>query len=305
MDKKQLLETTTILYILTGILVGFIGRWWMLRGDVRQYPTFPNGYLIHLTTGFVAAALGAVAYPALLQKDYVAVTFLALAIQQFRDIRKMEKETLLSLENQFYAPRGQAYIDGIAKTFEARNYIVMIAALVTTVMAFVLKNFIHNKWMVMGISGITGFIMVALLKTYTKGHTLKDMITVTEAPLSFKHGDNLYVGNIYVMNVGLSATRERILKNGIGLILKPANDNENEKVILNAEGQRTAILHECARLLGLERYAETRRNFDTGEVALMIVPIVKDIERLKEIILNVPILESSKKANPKKVFKGE
>ncbi|WZL72277.1 YIEGIA domain-containing protein [Clostridiaceae bacterium 35-E11] len=300
MEKQQLLETTTILYILAGTLVGFIGRWWMLRGDVRQYPTFPNGYLIHLTTGFVAAALGAVAYPALLQKDYVAVTFLALAIQEFRDIRKMEKETLLSLEGQSYAPRGHAYIDGIAKTFESRNYIVMIAALGTTVTTFILKNFINNKWIVIGTSMIVGFIIIVLLKTYTKGHTLKDIITVEEAPLSFKYGDNLYVGDIYVMNVGLSTTRERILKQGIGLILKPAKDNENEKVILNAEGQRTAIVHECARLLGLERYAETRRNFDTGEVAFMIVPIVKDIERLKEIILNVPILESSKKANPQR-----
>ncbi len=102
------------------------------------------------------------------------------------------------------------------------------------------------------------------------------------------------------MNVGLSATRERILKNGIGVILKPIKKDTTEKVILNHDGQRKAIVHECSRLLGLERYVATRRNFDTGEVALLIVPIVKDVSRLKEIILNVPILEMSKKTNSDK-----
>ncbi len=141
MRQNHLLESYVLQFILLGTLVGFISRWWMLRGDTRQYPTFPNGYLIHLTTGFIAAAMGSVAYPALLGKNYVAVTFLALAIQQFRDIRKMEKDTLGSLEKESYAPRGRSYIDGIAKTFEARNYIVMIVSLSTTVSAFIIRSF--------------------------------------------------------------------------------------------------------------------------------------------------------------------
>jgi len=293
MEEKGLLELSIVLYILTGTLVGFIGRLWMLRGDIRQYPTYPNGYLIHLTTGFIAAALGAVAYPALLAKNYVAVTFLSLAIQQFRDIRKMEKESLHSMDREGYAPRGQTYIDGIAKTFESRNYIVMIASLVTTVTTFLLKDRLENKLLIITISAFIGFIVIYLIRNYTKGHTIRDIATIEEAPLEFKDGDNLYVGDIYVMNVGLSATRERILKNGIGVILKPKG--ENEKVILNHDGQRTAIMHECARILGLERYQATRRNFDTGEVAIFLVPIKKDINQLQEIIKSVPILEVMKK----------
>ncbi|KPU27101.1 hypothetical protein TR13x_06830 [Caloranaerobacter sp. TR13] len=297
MQQNHLLELHVLLFISIGILVGFISRWWMLRGDVRQYPTFPNGYLIHLTTGFIAAAIGAVAYPALLGKNYVAVTFLALAIQQFRDIRKMEKETLHSLERDSYAPRGESYIDGIAKTFEARNYIVMIVSLTTTISAFMIRKYIKTNFIILILAAVIGFIVASLLKQYTKGHTLKDIITIEEAPLEFKDGSNLYVGDIFVMNVGLSATRERILKNGIGVILKPKGDNE--KIILNHQGQRTAIIHECSRLLGLERYVSTRRNFDTGELALVIVPIVKDTDKLKEIILNVPILEMNKKRQEK------
>jgi len=298
-QQNQILETHVLLFILIGIVIGFISRWWMLRGDIRQYPTMPNGYLIHLITAFIAASMGAVAYPALLGKNYVAVTFLALAIQQFRDIRKMEKEALISLDKDSYAPRGPSYIDGIAKTFEARNYIVMIVSLITTLSAFILKSYIKKTIIVLSPAALIGFIAAYLLKQYTKGHTLKDIITVEEAPLAFKDGDNLFVGDIYVMNIGLSATRERILKNGIGLILKPANDNDNEKVILNHQGQRTAIVHECSRLLGLERYVATRRDFDTARVALVIVPIIKDVQRLKDIILNIPILETNKKVSSK------
>lgn len=157
MQQNHLLQSYVLQFILIGTLVGFISRWWLLRGDIRQYPTFPNGYLIHLTTRFIAAAIGAVAYPALLGKNYVAVTFLALAIQQFRDIRKMEKETLLSLENENYLPRGESYIDGIAKTFEARNYIVMIVSLCTTFSAFLIRSFTKSKLILFSLPVIIGF----------------------------------------------------------------------------------------------------------------------------------------------------
>lgn len=296
--EKQILQSFVLLHIVLGVIVGFISRWWMLRGDIRQYPTLPNGYLINLTTGFIAASIGAVAYPALLAKNYVAVTFLTVAIQQFRDIRKMEKETLESLETENYAPRGKSYIDGIAKTFEARNYIVMISSFVTTISAFIVRSFIKNNFLIIPISLFIGFIVLFFLKNYTKGHTLRDILTITEAPLEFKDGSNLYVGNMYVMNVGLSATQTRILKNGIGIIMKPIG--ENEKVMLNHSGQRKAIVHECSRLLGVERYIETRRNFDNGNLALVIVPMIKDITRLKEIIYDIPILEMTKKTNDKK-----
>jgi uncharacterized membrane protein YeaQ/YmgE (transglycosylase-associated protein family) len=296
--EKQILQSFVLLHIVLGVIVGFISRWWMLRGDIRQYPTLPNGYLINLTTGFIAASIGAVAYPALLAKNYVAVTFLTVAIQQFRDIRKMEKETLESLEIENYAPRGKSYIDGIAKTFEARNYIVMISSFVTTISAFIVRSFIKNNFLIIPISLLIGFIVSFFLKNYTKGHTLRDILTITEAPLEFKDGSNLYVGNMYVMNVGLSATQTRILKNGIGIIMKPIG--ENEKVMLNHSGQRKAIVHECSRLLGVERYVETRRNFDNGNLALVIVPMIKDITRLKQIIYDIPILEMTKKTNDKK-----
>ena len=73
-----------------------------LKEDYRQYPSYPNGYLTHLVTGFIAAALGAIAIPGIMTKNSTAVTFLSLAIQQFRDVRKTEKDSLKSLENTEY-----------------------------------------------------------------------------------------------------------------------------------------------------------------------------------------------------------
>lgn len=297
MKQNEVLETYILIFILTGIIVGFLSRLWMLKSDVRQYPTLPNGYLIHITTGFIAATAGAVAYPALRSKNFIAVTFLATAIQQFRDIRKMERESLTSLENSSYTPRGESYIDGISKTFEARNYIVIIVSLATTLSAFALKKFIKSNWIIVISSVLIGFLIAYMLKEYTKGESLGDIIRIEEVPLEFKDKYNLYIDDIFIMNVGLSSTRDLILKNGVGLILKSKNENENETIILNHRGQITALVHECSRLLGLERHIRTKRDFKTGRVGLVIVPIIKDSEKLKEIILNVPILETNRKVN--------
>ena len=49
--------------------------------------------------GVIAAALGAVAVPAMYKKDFTAITFLTLAAQQFRDVRKMERDTLTQIDS--------------------------------------------------------------------------------------------------------------------------------------------------------------------------------------------------------------
>ena len=41
--------------ILAGTLAGSIARLIMLRSDYRQYPSFPHGYVIHMSLGVIAA----------------------------------------------------------------------------------------------------------------------------------------------------------------------------------------------------------------------------------------------------------
>ena len=86
MNGNQILSFDDISIITTAVIMGTFARIWILKEDYRQYPSYPNGYLIHIIIGFVASALGAVAIPALLSKNYTAVTFLTVALQQFRDV---------------------------------------------------------------------------------------------------------------------------------------------------------------------------------------------------------------------------
>lgn len=54
--------------IVMGVVFGIAARLTMLRTDYRQYPTYPHGKIIHLSLGVIAAGLGAVAVPSLLEK---------------------------------------------------------------------------------------------------------------------------------------------------------------------------------------------------------------------------------------------
>ena len=67
-----------------GLLLGALARIAMLRSDYRQYPTYPHSYVSHLFLGVIAALAGAVAVPALMDKEWTAVTFFLVVSQQFR-----------------------------------------------------------------------------------------------------------------------------------------------------------------------------------------------------------------------------
>ena len=85
--------------ILLGLIVGTLARVYMLRTDYRQYPTYLHGKIIHIALGFIAAGLGSVAVPSIMEEDFTAITFLTLAASQFREVRNMERNTLTELDN--------------------------------------------------------------------------------------------------------------------------------------------------------------------------------------------------------------
>ncbi|RYD02946.1 hypothetical protein N752_22430 [Desulforamulus aquiferis] len=189
-----------LIVVVGGITAGFVTRLALLRVDYRQYPGYPHGFVTHLSLGFIAAALGAIAVPALLEPDYTAFTFLALAAQQFREIRNMERQTLESLEESELVERGKDYIEGIARTFEARNYLVMATAFVTALITQTLGT----------LAGFAGGIVLILLSLLLKtGNTIGDICDVEPARLKFKN-TILMVENIGIMSVGLKERREKI-----------------------------------------------------------------------------------------------
>jgi hypothetical protein len=293
MRGEGVISQEHLVLILTAILMGTLARILTIKEDYRQYPSYPNGYLIHLITGFIAASLGAVAIPALTTKNFVAVTFLALAIQQFRDVRKTEKESLKDLENTEYTPRGDAYIDGIAKTFESRNYFALIVALLTALT----MQWVDSKstWINI-VSGVAvGFIVLFVLKRFSKGKVVGDIADVKEGKVEVK-GSELYVDGIYVSNLlGTENARKLFEDEGLAVVIYPRE--EHFRITLDNFGQRQAILFEATRALGIKRYHFTRKEYETGRIVTALVPLKKEIDAFIEVVKKTPLLESSKKSH--------
>lgn len=291
--KDGVISTEHIVIIVTSIIIGTLARVLTIKEDYRQYPSYPNGYLIHLITGFVAAALGAVAVPALMTKNFVAVTFLTLAIQQFRDVRKTERESLKDLENTEYAFRGDAYIDGIAKTFEARNYFALIVSFATALTIQLVDT--KSIWINIICGTLVGFIVLFILKRFSKGKTVGDIANVKEGKIEVK-GSELFVDGIYISNqLGTENARKLFENEGLAVVINPKE--EHFRITLDNYGQRQAILFEATRSIGVKRYHFTRKDYEEGRIVITLVPIVNDVNKLIETVKNTPLLESAKKSH--------
>lgn len=290
--KQEWISHEHIIMIITAIIVGTLARIFSLKEDFRQYPSYPNGYLIHIVTGFISAALGAVAIPALLTKNFVAVTFLAIAIQQFRDVRKAEKESLTDLENTEYVFRGNAYIDGIAKSFESRNYFSLVVAFITALTIQIVNS--KSDWINILVGFIVGFIIFYILKRFSKGKTIGDIAEVEEGQIEVRDSE-LYVNDLFVSNLIGSDYASQLFNNeGLAVIITP--HEYQFSLTLNNLGQRQAALFEAARAVGVKRYHFTRKDFESGKVILAIVPLINDIDRIIEAVKKTPLLESVKKS---------
>ncbi|HJF34283.1 MAG TPA: YIEGIA family protein [Sporosarcina psychrophila] len=287
-----------LLPVITGIIFGFLARTVLLRTDFRQYPTYPQGRIIHLSFGFIAAFIGAVAIPAVLESDWTAVTFLGLAATQFREVRKMERESLEKIDTSELVKRGTPFIEGMAQAFESRNYLVMFTGLVTTLCS------VFSIWF--GIIG--GVVMLIIVKYNMTGKSLSAIADVTEAEIRFE-GPTLFVGDILIKNVGLEDTRRVITERAVGAIVIPKN--ENSIITLSFLGQRQAMLHHIATVLGA--YLDsgepallplTKRDMADGRIALFFLPREKDFQQIKAVIEKVPVLDSAIRL-PKEADKGK
>jgi uncharacterized protein len=274
--------------IVFGIATGTIARLFMLRTDYRQYPTYLHGKIIHVALGFIAAGLGTVAGPAIMEEEFTAITFLTLAASQFREVRNMERNTLTELDSYELVSRGKTYIEGIAIAFESRNYLVIFTSLVST-----LSYLIFNIW-----AGIVAAIAAMLIsKKLMSGGKLKSIVEIEYMEPRFD-GAGLYVDNIYIMNIGLPERQKEVLRYGMGFILKPKNMNARS-TIANL-GQRQAVLHDLSTALGVYRDSGTpalvplaKRDLDDGRVGVFVLPQERDIERAITVIGDVPTLENA------------
>lgn len=284
---------------LTGVLLGTLARLAMLRTDYRQYPSYPHGYASHLALGAIAALIGAVVVPALLLREFTAVTFLALVAQQFREIRDMERKTLERMEETELVRRGAGYIEDIAKVFEARNYLTIATALVASSVTFWLQNGLGTPWPFSVLPGAAaGLAVVAAGRRGLDRQPLTALARVRPGEIRFED-TLLWVDDILIMEVGLAEARQAYLTKGLGVVIEPRNDNARA-TIANL-GQRQAIAHDAAAVLGVRKDVGTpeftplvRLDLQSGRAAMAIVPIEPDIEPLLEVVRRVPVIEGAR-----------
>ncbi|WP_428908946.1 YIEGIA family protein [Niallia sp. Krafla_26] len=271
-----------------GVAVGTLARVYMLKTDYRQYPTYLHGKIIHIALGFIAAGLGTLAVPSLMEEDFTAITFLTVAASQFREVRNMERNTLTELDGFELVPRGKTYIEGIAVVFESRNYLVMFTSLITT-----LFYLLFNFWAGL----IAAIISMLISKKLMTGGKLREIVDIKYVEPHFE-GAGLLVDNIYIMNIGIPARQQEILRYGMGFVLSPKNFDARS-TIANL-GQRQAILHDVSTALGIYRDSGTpalaplaKRDLEDGRVAVFVLPQNRDIQKAIETIGAVPTLENA------------
>ncbi|MGI6498381.1 MAG: YIEGIA domain-containing protein [Oscillospiraceae bacterium] len=287
----ETIPTLALSRILMGIFMGTAARFVTIRIDSRQMPSYPNGYFINLVTGFFAASLGSVAIPALLSNDFAAVTFLMLAVQHFRDIRKQIHESLENLDPIGFAPRGSAYIDGISKTFEARNYICLLTSLGTVLALYLTMS--ETIWVNGTIALAVGPALAFSMIRFTKGQCIGDICTLHYGTVLVQ-GSELYVDGIWVTCLlGLQKKQQLFTEQGVALVATPKTDTQ--RLTLENEGQRTAILCDAARSFGTKDLWFTKRSFPDGRIVVAFVPIINDKEKILAAVRNTPILESVRK----------
>ncbi|NLB41186.1 MAG: YIEGIA protein, partial [Clostridiales bacterium] len=213
------------------------------------------------------------------------------AVQHFRDTRKQTQESLEQIDPAGFSPRGSAYIDGISKTFEARNYISLMTSLGTVFVLYLVKS--NNIW----INGITALVIGSSLILYmvhfTKGKSIGDICALHYGEIDVS-GSDLYVDGIWVTGMlGIKKRKELFIEEGIALVATPKS--EKQRITLENVGQRTAILFDTVSSFGAKELFFTKRSLSDGRIVIAFVPIIQDKDKILATVRDTPILESVRK----------
>lgn len=278
--------------MIVGFIAGMLSRLISLRTGRTHYPGFPSGWISQFSLGVIASIIGAAIIVSLKGKEFTAATFLTLAATQFRDVRNTERKTLEAEERLIIVERGSGYIEGLALTYEARNYVAMLVALATSVVAA-----LAGAWL----GALAGAVFIAVGEFVMRGPSVGQFLEVRQVPIRFEKQSLLYAGDVMMMEVGLSHSRQRWSERGVGLELVPKNPRG--QAVLWSIAQRQAIAHEAAAAVGAQKdigYPEqsplVRMEMPqaSGKAALAIIPLDPDVPKLIRAVQRTPVLELNK-----------
>ncbi len=284
---------------IVALFIGVLCRGLVLRVTDKQYPSRPQDYLEQIIISGLSASLGAIAFPALIDKEFSALTFFAVAIQQFQGLSKEEKITIENIDNQEVVPKGAAYIEEIASTYESRSYISLFSALVASVIYIYFARAYKLTFLPCTIlAAIGGAIVGLIFRKYLRRDSIGDIADVVEAKINFE-GPILKVNDVFINNIGLEDTRSKYLKDGIAIEIIPKDLKAYG--IISDLGQRQAMLHNLFIHFGINKdidekdlLATSKINLEKNTVVIPYLPLVKDMDELIKVIKSTPILEVSK-----------
>ena len=284
---------------LVSTFIGVLCRGLVLRVTDKQYPTRPQDYLEQIIISGLAASLGAIALPALVDKEFSSLTFIAVAIQQFQGLAKQERITLENIDNGEVVPKGSAYVEEIASTYESRSYISLFASLAASIVYIYLNKKFNASFLLSTIGAvIAGAIVGLIFRRYLRRSSIGDVADIVVANINFE-GPILKVNDTIITNIGLKDTRDKYLKNGLAIEIIPKSMSSFG--IINDLGQRDAIIHNLFIHMGIDKdvdekdiVAISRVVLNKNTVVIPFMPVLKDINVMIDVAKSTPILETAK-----------
>ena len=199
------------------------------------------------------------------------------------------------LEHTELVMRGTAYIEGIARVFEARNYLAIWTAFTAGVVSEAAHQF--GLWVQISAALAAGVLAAGLLNRLMRGPSIGDIADVKMTDINFD-GPILVVGGVNVMNVGMTYARQRYLKQAVAVEIIP-RDVDAKATRANI-GQMQAIAHDAAAMVGVymdvgeQEYTPlVRRDPQSGKLVMVMIPSEDNQEAFLEAVSNVPVLETA------------
>lgn len=299
MNNSQINDALFRHAFITAMVIGTLCRFFVLRVKDKQYPSRPQDYVEQIIVAALAASLGSVALPALIDKEFSALTFLAVGIQQFQSLSQQEQITLENIENDDLIDKGQPYIDEIASTYEARSYVSLFSALVASLIYIFISRIYDDSVLICTITSTIGGIIVALIfRKVLRRQSVNDLADVYLGKITFD-GPLLKVNDVIMGNIGLKDSRKKYLEKGVAIEIVP-KDMDSFGTI-NDIGQQKAIIHNIYIQLGMDKDIDERdllaiakTNLKKKSVVMVMIPLLKDEITFIKAAGSTPIIGTSK-----------
>ncbi len=299
MNDSQINDALFRHAFITAMIIGTLCRFFVLRVKDRQYPSRPQDYVEQIIVAALASSLGAIALPALIDKEFSALTFLAVGIQQFQGLSEQEKITLENIDDDDLLDKGQPYINEIATTYEVRSYVSLFSSLIASITYIYISRKYDASMLTCTIYAAVGGVIVSLIiRRLLRRQSINDIADIYLGKISFD-GPLLKVNDVVMTNIGLKDSRKKYLEKGVAIEVVPKDMGSFGTI--NDIGQQKAIMHNIYIHLGMDKdmderdlLALSKTDLKRKSVVIVMIPLLKDEIILMQVAGSTPILDTSK-----------